>query len=112
MFKQLLNLLKGGGSANNLSGADFKAKYQQTPNAVLLDVRTPGEYGSGNIKGAKNINYMSASFRADVQKLDKNKAYFLYCRSGNRSSQACGVMEQMGYTVYNLAGGIGAWPRN
>ncbi len=110
MFQQLINMISGGGKANHLSGTDFKAKYLEIPKALLLDVRTPAEYAGGYLKGAKNINFFSPSFKADVQKLDKDKTYFVYCRSGNRSGQACDTMEQLGYTTYNLAGGIGAWP--
>lgn len=111
MFQQIFNILKGGSKANDLSGADFKAKFMETDKAVMLDVRTKAEFNSGNLKGAKNVDFFSSSFKADVQRLDKTKTYFVYCRSGNRSSQACNVMEQLGYTTYNLVGGIGAWPK-
>ncbi len=111
MFKQIWNLLKGSSNPNDLSGADFKAKFTETPNAVMLDVRTKAEVSSGVLKGAKNIDFFSSNFKTEAQKLDKNKTYFVYCRSGNRSSQACSVMEQLGYKTFNLVGGIGAWPK-
>ena len=111
MFQQFFKLLMGGGNANTLKGIDFKAKFSETPNALLLDVRTSDEFKSGSLKGAKNINFLSSGFRTEVQKLDKGKTYFVYCRSGNRSGQACSIMEQLGYTAYNLSGGIGAWPK-
>ncbi len=111
MFKQIWNLLKGSSNPNDLSGADFKAKFTETPNAVMLDVRTRAEFNGGSLKGAKNIDFFSSNFKTEVQKLDKNKTYFVYCRSGNRSSQACSVMEQLGYKTFNLLGGIGAWPK-
>lgn len=111
MFQQFINMITGGSKANYLAGTDFKAKFIELPNAVLLDVRTPAEYSGGFLKGAKNLNFFSPSFKNEVQKMDKNKAYFVYCRSGNRSGQACDIMEQLGYTTYNLVGGIGAWPQ-
>jgi rhodanese-related sulfurtransferase len=94
----------------NLSGEEFKNLFEATPGAVLLDVRTKGEFQGGTIKGAKNIDLMSPSFRQEISKLDKNKSYFLFCRSGNRSGQACNMMAEQQYKVYNLAGGIGTWP--
>ena len=95
-----------------LAGHPFKAAYQQAPNkAVLLDVRTPGEFSSGSIKGALNIDIMSSNFAQKVEKLDKDATYFIFCRSGNRSGQACKMMHKMGFDVRNLAGGIGSYPR-
>ena len=49
-------------------------------------------------------------FLASIEKLDKSKSYFVYCRSGARSGQACQLMSQMGFSaVYNLEGGVLAW---
>ncbi|TPE46235.1 rhodanese-like domain-containing protein [Pontibacter mangrovi] len=95
----------------DLNGESFKAKYTSTPKAKLLDVRTPGEFSAGSIKGAQNIDVTSSQFQSALSKLDKDKEYFVFCRSGNRSGSACKMMADQGYNVYNLAGGIGAWPR-
>jgi len=111
MLKQLFNFITGGGNPNSLSGAEFKAKYLESTNAVLLDVRAPSEFVGGHLKGAKNINVLSPNFQTEIKKLDKEKTYFVYCRSGARSSQACSTMEQLGYSAFNLSGGIGAWPK-
>lgn len=76
-------------------------------NAVLIDVRTPAEFAGGNVKGAVNIDIYSPSFGKEIDKLDKAKTYFLYCRSGNRSAQACRIMAERGFVkLYNLSGGI------
>lgn len=86
--------------------------YESTPNAILLDVRTAGEVAQGAIKGHKHIDIMSTSFAEKISKLDKEKSYFIYCRSGNRSGQACNFMFNQGFTkLYNLSGGIGSYPR-
>lgn len=95
----------------NLRGADFKQKYNETENAVLVDVRTAGEFNSGTLPKAMNMDFLSTAFMDKFRKQDKNKTYFLFCRSGARSAQACEVLSQEGFKVYNLAGGIGAWPR-
>lgn len=96
----------------NLDGISFKGRLEGTKDAVLLDVRTPGEFMGGTLPGAKNIDLMSPGFKEQVLKLDKNKEYFLLCRSGARSSQACTWMAMQGYKVRNLDGGIFAWPRD
>ncbi len=86
---------------------EFLKLLEETPNAVLLDVRTPAEFASGKVKGATNIDIYSPSFGTAISKLDKNKTYFVYCRSGARSGQACNVMADQGFEkLYNLAGGI------
>ncbi|WP_299759445.1 rhodanese-like domain-containing protein [uncultured Pontibacter sp.] len=57
------------------------------------------------------MDVTSVQFQQTLKKLDKDRAYFLFCRSGSRSGTACKIMSVHGLTVYNLAGGISAWPR-
>jgi rhodanese-related sulfurtransferase len=106
----MFNLFSIKKKDTDLSGNEFKEKFTATPGAVLVDVRTPGEYRSGSIKGAINIDFMSPDFQREFLKLSKSKQYFLFCRSGGRSGQACAMLAGEGYTVYNLDGGIGEWP--
>lgn len=95
----------------DLSGNAFKQILTENKASVLLDVRTAGEYRQGAIKGAKNIDIMSADFKTKVAALDPEKTYLIYCRSGNRSGQACNYMAGLGFkNVYNLSGGIGSFP--
>jgi rhodanese-related sulfurtransferase len=80
-------------------------------NAVILDVRTLAEVEQGIIPNAIHIDiYMGQGFVNELNKLDKTKNYYVYCRSGNRSRQACYLMDQMGFNnAYNLKGGIIDW---
>jgi rhodanese-related sulfurtransferase len=76
--------------------------------AVLLDVRTPGEYQSGHIDGAVNIPIQAFGQRKDELK-ELGEPLVVYCRSGNRSAHATNALEDMGVEkVYDL-GGIGSW---
>lgn len=96
----------------DLSGQAFKQILTETKDAVLIDVRTSGEYRQGAIKGALNIDIMSADFRNKIAGFDPLKTYLVYCRSGSRSGQACNYMAGLGFkNVYNLSGGIGSYPR-
>ncbi len=95
----------------SLSGKDFKTAYAASAQPVLIDVRTPGEFASGSIDRALNIDLTSADFEERIKTLDPNGEYFLFCRSGNRSAVACGIMAKEGLKVYNLKGGVGSWPR-
>ena len=95
----------------NLDGNTFKTRYQSAPKAVLLDVRTAGEFAGGSIKGATNLDVSSSQFQQAIKTMDKDQEYFLFCRSGNRSGAACDMMSSEGFKAYNLAGGIGAWPK-
>lgn len=103
---------KGTRLYENLDGPAFKQKFSENKGAVLVDVRTPGEYRSGTIQGARNIDFMSPGFKEAFLKLPKDRPYFLFCRSGNRSAHACALLAKEGYEVYNLKGGIVAWPHN
>ncbi|GEM_PF-2159366 len=75
--------------------------------SVIIDVRTPGEYSQSHIKGALNIDIYSPQFRSQIEKLDKNKHYEVYCRSGSRSSQAVRIMKDMNFKKVTDRGGLG-----
>jgi len=73
----------------------------------VLDVRTPGEFSRGAIPGAINLDIYASNFSEELDKLDKNKTYLVYCRSGNRSKTALALMKQLGFGyVYELDEGI------
>jgi rhodanese-related sulfurtransferase len=78
---------------------------------TILDVRTPLEYSEGYISNAVNLNiYDANAFMSKVQSFNKEKNYYIYCKSGGRSSQACQIMSQLGFNnVFNLVGGITNW---
>jgi len=77
---------------------------------VIIDIRTPEEFNEGHIENAVNIDFYSETFKKDLDKLDKNKTYFIYCRSGNRSGRAMPIMKELGFKeVYNLSAGIKEW---
>lgn len=98
-----------GGAVTNLNVLEFSKKITDK-SVVLLDVRTPGEFASGHIVGAKNIDFYATSFSSEVLKLDKTKTYAVYCHSGNRSGQATALMAKDGFkAVFNLDGGIINW---
>ncbi len=82
-----------------------------SPNSVILDVRTPEEWQDGIQKDAETLNFLdSAAFMDGLQSLDKSKTYYVYCRSGGRSAQACSIMDQQGFAdTYNLLGGMLEW---
>lgn len=94
----------------DISCEEFKNEMS-AKDTVILDVRSAGEFNSGKIKGARNIDVMSANFVAQVQNLPKDKKYFVYCRSGARSAQACSILGNLGFSkAYNMRGGIMSWP--
>lgn len=99
-----LSLTKNG---SGLLGSDFIEKFNSTPNSTLLDVRTPSEFLAGHIDKAVNIDFENQTFLSEIKKLDINKTYFVYCRSGNRSGQAISLMKANGIkNIYELQGGI------
>ncbi len=83
---------------------------QTNPDFAIIDVRTPEEFAEGHIENAAIIDYYSETFRDDINKLDKNKTYLIYCRSGNRSRSALDIMEELNFrAVYHLSVGIIGW---
>ena len=93
----------------NIDAKSFKEKITEDPDAVIIDVRNPSEEEEGLIEGSININIMDPSFPEKIKSLDPDKNYYVYCRSGGRSSSACGFMESNGLNATNLNGGIIAW---
>lgn len=72
---------------------------------VIVDVRTPQEFAEGHLAGAELLDIYDPAFQDGVDGLDRDGAYLVYCRSGNRSGQAADLMEQLGFTeVYNAGG--------
>jgi len=78
--------------------------------ALVLDVREAGEYGSGHILGAKNLPLARAQSGAGDVAKKKDATLILYCESGDRAGRAAAALRKQGYTkVFTLSGGIGAW---
>ena len=98
-------------SMSDLSQNEWAQALTKQPQAVVLDVRTEEEFESGYIPKAINIDIkMGPSFIDEINSLDKNKSYYVYCRSGARSSQAVQLMRELGFNdTFNLLGGILDW---
>jgi phage shock protein E len=90
-------------SINSQQAKDLLAKQ---PATVILDVRTDQEFSGGHLENAVNLDYNAPDFQTQLQSLDKNKPYLVYCAVGGRSSKAAQLMQEMGFLqVYNVAGG-------
>ncbi|HMU97379.1 MAG TPA: rhodanese-like domain-containing protein [Chitinophagales bacterium] len=95
-------------AVQDLSPKEFLAAYNNTTGEKeLIDVRNPHEIEEISIEGHVAINIQHPSFVEKINALDKNKTYFVYCRSGNRSGQACKYMASQGFeNLYNMKGGM------
>lgn len=91
----MINLIK------KLFSLGPKVNYNElmAAGAVIVDVRTKGEFDSGHIKGA--INLPLQSLEQHLGKLKKDKPVITCCASGMRSSSARGFLKSKGYEVYN-----------
>jgi len=94
----------------NVNVAEFKKTMDALPDEVVVDLRTPEEIEKGKIPGAIAIDFYGDNFKSELQKLDRNKPYLLYCAGGGRSGQTVEVMEKMGFkNIYNLETGFKGW---
>ncbi len=97
-------------NSNSLSATDFQTEINKTPNAQVVDVRTPEEFAEGHVANAVNMNYNGADFKSETENLDKSKPVFVYCLSGGRSANAADEMRKDGFTnVIEMGGGMMAW---
>lgn len=82
--------------------------WKSSPNAVLLDVRTPQEYNDRHIDGSVNIPLDSLDLIAD-RIPDKGTPLFVHCLSGARSAQAVSYLRKIGYSDVHDIGGINSY---
>jgi rhodanese-related sulfurtransferase len=95
----------------DLSQDQWATQLVSNSNAVVIDVRAAEEVEEGIIPDALHLDiYKGQEFISALEKLDKSLSYFVYCRSGVRSTQACSLMQQLGFTAtFNLVGGFMEW---
>lgn len=102
-----LSRLMNRSAGSSLAPADFVA--QRDASAPVLDVRTPAEYAQGHLADAVNVDVMAPDFRQRIEGMDLGDGpVYLYCRSGNRSGQAAGVLREMGHAGAVNVGGFDA----
>ena len=93
-----------------LTATKAQELIQNTPELVIIDVRTPNEYQSGHIKNARNIDFYGRDFQQRLDTLDKTIPYLVYCRSGRRSNVTIKYLKQVGFeTIYHITDGIIDW---
>lgn len=83
-------------------------EYRAVPQAILLDVRTPEEYGGGHVPGSRNLPLQQIEKIIAIAE-KKETPLFVYCQSGARSRQAVSLLQRMGYENVNNIGGMAAY---
>jgi rhodanese-related sulfurtransferase len=113
MLILLLTMMSLSAQAQQMKKLDpqnFDKKLKEKSGSILIDVRTPAEYAQGHLANAKLIDVRSSDFKSQVNKLDKSKPVFVYCKAGSRSSSAADILSDLGFKeIYDLSGGIMAW---
>lgn len=101
----MFNIFAKESSGLDISTEKFKEIRSETP-GVIIDVRTQGEFEEGHLAEVDHqFDLMNGDFEAQLDSLDKDETYYLYCRSGNRSGQAARMMKNHGFeNVYNIGG--------
>jgi thioredoxin 1 len=101
---------QGQGEKKSLPVAAFAEELKKTPDALVLDVRTPEEFAGGHLDKAVNVDWNGDGFDAWAKKVDKEANIFIYCLSGGRSGSAASSLRQMGFKhVLEMEGGIMKW---
>lgn len=80
---------------------------------IILDVRTPGEFQQGHLKGAINLDINSPETKPTIEKMDRDASYIVYCRTKNRSGVITNFMMESGFkNVWQMTDGIVGWNAN
>lgn len=99
-------------SIDTLAPQAFIKQAKADTTSIILDVRTPGEYKEEHLAGARQLDFLNTSvFDAGIKKLDNTHTYYVYCRSGKRSHNACMKMQKQGLKVFDMEGGILNWKK-
>ena len=95
----------------DLDQSSWEKKASKDKKGNILDVRTPEEFENSRIPNSINIDfYNSQNFMMEIEKLDKDNNYYIYCRTGVRSANSCALMKELGFkNTFNLIGGIVEW---
>lgn len=94
----------------SLGPQEFEKQLATEGERILLDVRTPGEFGERHLAGALNIDYNGADYNSRIGNLDKTQPVYVYCLSGGRSAAAAQTLIEIGFTkVFEMNGGISRW---
>jgi len=105
-----LQMGSGGSGYGNVDVGEARDLIADKSDLVVLDVRTVSEYESGHLEGAINIPVEVLS--SHLSELNPSDELLVYCRTGNRSTTAVGILRENGYDrVYHMDGGITAWMR-
>jgi len=93
-----------------VQAAEAQQLLQRQPDLKILDIRTPAEFQQGHLPSAQNLDFYSPDFASQLQALDPQQPYLMYCASGVRSAKAYQQMKALGFnTVYEIQGGYQAW---
>ena len=108
----LAAMLAGCGQSPAGAGADISVdealRLWQNKEAIIIDVRTPGEYRDGHIPGVVNIPLDELEKR--IGEIPKDKKVVLICRTGSRSAQGTRLLRSKGFNnVFNSTGGMSTW---
>lgn len=86
---------------------ELQQKLETGEKLELVDVREDEEVQAGKIPGVKHIKMMEIP--ANLDYFDREKEYIFICRSGNRSGNVCYYLQDQGYKVRNMVGGMLDW---
>jgi len=101
---------QGQGEKKVLDSKSFQQEISKTPDALVLDVRTPDEFAGGHLDKAVNVDWNGGGFDTWSKKVDKEANIFVYCLSGGRSGSAGAALRQAGFKhVTEMEGGIMKW---
>ena len=92
---------------NNLQFREFFEQATTDANAAILDVRTKEEFLTGSLPGAININYLSIHLADELEALQKDKTYYVFCGTSRRSIRICIILKNAGFKqIFNLDTGL------
>lgn len=114
LFQKITSFLNPSKKFKLVSPKQFNQEIRENPGLTkLIDTRSSQEFLAGHVPNAIHIDLLSPKFAEEIEKLDKNETYLVYCQRGSRSINACKTMHKKGFANLRiLKGGYVSWKKS
>jgi rhodanese-related sulfurtransferase len=99
------------GRVPEIEAAELHSELDRDPSPQVIDVRTPGEFAAGHIRGAISVPITELKAKLSALEIDPDRPVFAICATSHRSIPAVRLLRRSGFEAKQLKGGMITWHR-